>query len=86
METSTLTDQQGLRIAELPEDYRVIGVDRGAPFVRTPTGQVMRMQQNGNLTAATGGAKNRLAGKGADEARHVASGVHASTPYTGVVG
>jgi hypothetical protein len=86
METLTLTDQQGLRIAELPEDYRVIGIDRRAPFVRKPTGQVMRIQKNGNLTAATGGAKDRLAGKGADQARHVASGVHASTAYTSVVG
>jgi hypothetical protein len=86
METLTLTDQQGLRIAELPEDYRVIGIDRRAPFVRKPTGQVMRMQQNGSLTAATSEAKDRLAGKGADQARHVASGVHASTPYTSVVG
>jgi hypothetical protein len=86
METLTLTDQQGLRIAELPEDYRVIGIDRSAPFVRKPTGQVMRIQKNGNLTAATSGAKDRLAGEGADQARQVASGVHASTPYTGVVG
>ena len=34
MDTLTLTDQQALRIAELPEDYRVVGVDRSAPFVR----------------------------------------------------
>ncbi len=37
MVTLTLTDQQGLRIAELPENYRVIGVDHSAPFVRKPT-------------------------------------------------
>jgi hypothetical protein len=53
METIKLTDQQSLRIAELPEDYRVIGVDRSAPFVRKPTGQIMRIQQNGSLTAVT---------------------------------
>jgi len=100
METLTLTDQQGLRIDELPEDYRVIGIDRSAPFVRKPTGQDMRILQNGNLTAATTGAKDRLAGKVADEARRLAGkgadearhpdggddGVHASAPYTSVVG
>jgi len=84
METLTLTDQQGLCIAELPEDYRVIGIDQRAPFVREPTGQVMRIQQNGNLTAATTAAKDRLATNGADRASHVAGGVHASTPYTEV--
>jgi hypothetical protein len=82
METLTLTDQQGVRIAELPEGYRVIGVDQSAPFVRKPTGQVMRIQQNGNLTAATTAAKDRLAAKEGDQASHVAGGVHASTPYT----
>jgi hypothetical protein len=61
METMRLTDQQSLRIAELPEDYRVVGVDRRAPLVRTPTGQVLRIQQNGRLTAATIAAKRRLA-------------------------
>jgi len=62
METLTLTDQQGVRIAELPEDYRVIGIDRSAPFVRKPTGQILRIQQNGYLIAATIAAKRRLAG------------------------
>jgi hypothetical protein len=86
METLTLSDQQGLCIAELPPDYRVIGIDRSAPFVRKPTGQILRILLNGNLTAATSGAKDRLAGKGAEKSRHVASGVQASAPYTSVVG
>jgi hypothetical protein len=38
METLRLTDQQRLRIAELPDNYRVVGVDRSAPFVRKPRG------------------------------------------------
>ena len=84
METLTLTDQQSVRIAELPDGYRVIGVDESAPFVRKPTGQVMRIRQNGNLTAATIAAKDRLAANGTDQASHVAGGVHASTPYTEV--
>jgi hypothetical protein len=53
MASVMLTDKQRLRIAELPNDYRMIGVDRSAPLVRKPTGQIMRVQQNGRLTAAT---------------------------------
>ena len=86
METLTLSDRQGLRIAGLPEEDRVIGIDGSAPYVRKPTGQILRILPNGNLTAATSGAKDRLAGKGAEQSRHVASGVQASAPYTSVVG
>jgi hypothetical protein len=53
MASVTLTDQQRLRIKELPDDYRMIGVDRSAPLVRKPTGQIMRVQQNGRLIRAT---------------------------------
>ena len=68
METMELTEQQRLRIAELPEDYRMIGVVRRVPFVRKPTGQIMRIQQDGRLTAATIAAKRSLAD------RHTRSG------------
>jgi hypothetical protein len=61
MQTMELTDQQSLRIAELPEDYNMIGVVRSTPFVRKPTGQIMRIQQSGRLTAATIAAKRSLA-------------------------
>ncbi len=61
MQTMELTDQQSLRIAEPPEDYQMIGVVRSTPFVRTPTGQIMRIQQDGRLTAATIAAKRSLA-------------------------
>jgi hypothetical protein len=64
VETVKLTDQQSLRIAELPEEYRVVGVDRRSPLVRKPTGQVLRIQQNGRLIAATVGARRRLADRG----------------------
>jgi len=84
MEPMRLTDQQSFRIAELPESYRVIGVDGVAPFVRKPTGQVLRIQQNGRLTTATTAAKRRLADRRADDAGHL--GVQAATPYTSVVG
>jgi hypothetical protein len=61
METVELTQQQSARMAELPEDYRVIGVDHRAPLVRKPTGQIICIQQNGRLTAATVAARRRLA-------------------------
>jgi hypothetical protein len=67
-----LTDQQTRRIAELPEDYRMIGVDDNAPFVRKPTGQILRIQQNGRLTSATIGAKRRLADRRVDRAGRLA--------------
>ena len=56
-----LTDQQRRRIAELPEDFRVVGVDSAAPLVRKPNGQIVRIQSNGRLVAATVAAKRRLA-------------------------
>jgi hypothetical protein len=61
METVELSQQQSARMAELPEDYRVVGVDHNAPLVRKPTGQILRIQQNGRLTAATIAARRRLA-------------------------
>src|SRR5271166_4876317 len=61
METVELSQQQSARMAELPEDYRVVGIDHSAPLVRKPTGQIIRIQQNGRLTAATSAARHRLA-------------------------
>ena len=61
MQAMKLTDQQSLRIAELPEDYRVVRVEHRAPLVRKPTGQIIRIQQNGRVTAATVAARRRLA-------------------------
>jgi len=81
METMRLTDQQSLRIADLPENYRVVGVDGSAPFVRKPTGQLLRIEQNGRLTAATVAARRRLADRPVKRARRRGS-VMATTPYT----
>ena len=61
METVELSQQQSARMAELPEDYRVVGVDHSAPLVRKPTGEILCIQQNGRLTAATIAARRRLA-------------------------
>jgi hypothetical protein len=85
METVRLTDQQSLRIADLPENYWVVGVDRSAPFVRKPTGQLMRIQQNGRLTVAAVDAKGRLAARRADQEERLDCGVKASNPYTSVM-
>ena len=61
METVELSQQQSARMAELPEDYRVVGVERRTPLVRKPTGQIIRIQQNGRLAAATIAPRRRLA-------------------------
>jgi hypothetical protein len=53
MEIVELSQRQSARMPELPEDYRVAGVERSAPLVRKPSGQIVRIQQNGRLTAAT---------------------------------
>jgi hypothetical protein len=86
MEAVEFSQQQSLRIAELPEDYRVVGVDGRGPLVRKPTGQVLRVQQNGRLTAATTAAKRGRADRGADEPDRLAHGVQMATPYTSVWG
>ena len=60
MEAVELSQQQSARMAELPEDYRVVGVDHSTPLVRKPSGQIMRIQQNGRLIVATIAARRRL--------------------------
>ena len=71
METVELTHQQSARMAELPEDYRVVGVERKAPLVRKPTGQIIRIQQDGRLTrsalADQTSARHRLTGERTDD-------------------
>jgi len=61
MEAVELSQHQSARMAELPEDYRAVGVERRTPLVRKPTGQIIRIQQNGRVTAATMAARRRLA-------------------------
>ena len=61
METVELSEQQSARMAELPEDYRVVAVERRTPLVRKPSGQIIRIQQNGRMTAATIADRRRLA-------------------------
>ncbi len=82
MQTMTLTEQQHLRIAELPADYRMIGLDRRAPFVLKPAGQIMRIQQNGTLTSATVAAKHRLADRRAENMERLVGGLTQSSDLT----
>jgi hypothetical protein len=83
VETMKLTEQQDRRIRALPADYRIVGVDRSAPFVRTPTGQLMRIERDGRVTTATVAAERSLAEGEVD--RSVSEGVKATTPYTSVM-
>jgi len=82
MPQTTLTDEQRMRLAELPDDYRMIGVDRSAPLVRNPTGQLMRVQQNGRLTAATITAKRRFARRAEQSRPLTARGKPQTRPLT----
>ena len=50
-----------LWMADLPEDYRVVGAEHRTPLVRKPSGQIIRIKQNGRMTAATTVARRRLA-------------------------
>jgi hypothetical protein len=63
MEAVELSRQQSARMAELPEDYRVVGLDHNTPLVRKPSGQIMSIQQNSRLIAATIAARRRLTGR-----------------------
>jgi hypothetical protein len=60
MEAVELSQQQSARMTELSEDYRVVSVDHSTPQRRKPSGQIMRIQQNGRLIAATIAARRRL--------------------------
>jgi hypothetical protein len=58
--TLELSRQQSARSAELPEDYRVVGMDDRTPLVRKLSGQSMSIQQNRRLFVATIAATRRL--------------------------
>jgi hypothetical protein len=84
--TVRLTEEQSVRIAELPPDYRVVGVDARAPLVRRPAGQLLRIQPNGHLVAATLAEGRMLAEQGEEdeEVRSLPDGPVFATPYTAV--
>lgn len=67
-----LTQQQSARIATLPAEYRVVGIDRSAPLVRRPAGQLLTIERDGRLVAATIAAQHRLDDRRAAHARRPA--------------
>jgi hypothetical protein len=82
METVELSQQQSARMAELPEGYRVVWVERGTPLARKPTGQIIRIHQNGRPTAVTiaghahaghGSAREQLPNRRGDASWHESS-------------
>jgi hypothetical protein len=48
-----LTKRQLACLAKLPENHTVVGAADGSPVVRSPDGQLFRIQPNGNLAATT---------------------------------
>ena len=69
METTRLTGQQILPIAELPEDCRAVGrIDGSSPLVLKLTGQPSRIQQSGCMIAATIAARRGLTDRCAADA------------------
>jgi hypothetical protein len=55
-------------MADLPENYRVVGVGPGASMVPKTTWEIIRIQQNGSLTVAAIAARRRL-GRAASDYR-----------------
>jgi hypothetical protein len=80
-----LTEQQSLRIAELPNGYRLVGLDGAIPMVREPTGQLVRIEQNGELTTPSAEAKRKVVSEGSDGEALPSGRVPAVTPYTSVM-
>jgi hypothetical protein len=76
-----LTAQKSTQVAELPDEYRVVGLDHGAPLIRKPNGQVLRTQQNGRPVGGVTEARCRPAARHRDERDRLAARWGA-TPYT----
>jgi hypothetical protein len=76
-----LTAQKSTQVAELPDEYRVVGLDHGAPLIRKPNGQVLRIQQNGRPVGGVTEARCRPAARHRDERDRLAARWGA-TPYT----
>jgi hypothetical protein len=74
-----LPDRQKLCITELPEGYRVVGVEDCAFVVRDPRGRHCLLEQDGHLYGVTT-RRNFVARRG-QRSRRLPSGT-ASSPYT----
>ena len=81
METIRLIDQQSLRIAELPEDYWVIGVASRRPRCASPPDSSCASSRTAARPQPRAGSPNAAPGEAAR-----LGGVLATTPYTRVFG
>ncbi len=72
-----LPDRHNLRITELPDGYRLVGIESGSFVVRKPNGEGFLIQQDGHEVGVTTRPSvqplSHAARLGAD---------HAATPYT----
>jgi len=82
MEMLKPASQQSLRIADLPEGYRLVGLDLDAFIVRNPNGQILLIQQDGHLTGVT--TRRNLAVRHVKHAGRLGVGT-ATTRYTSVM-
>ena len=57
-----LPDRQKLRITELPEGYRLVGIESDSFVVCDPSGRKVLMQQHGHLVGVTTRSTPRSAG------------------------
>jgi len=73
-----LPDRQKLCINELPEGYRVVGLDGRAFVVRDPRGRETLLEQDGDLYGVT--TRRSFAAQHWARARRLGAGT-ASTPY-----
>jgi hypothetical protein len=71
-----------LRIAELPEGYRVVGIDEGVFIIRNPSGRDIRIEQDGHLTGVT--TRRSLAARHVKHAESLGAET-ATTRYTSVM-
>jgi hypothetical protein len=85
METMRLTETQSLRIANLPAGYRVVGIDRGAPCIRKPSGQLQRITRDGRLVSATLAAMRGFEARGPTHPGEQTDELRAVSPYTSVM-
>jgi hypothetical protein len=74
-----LPERQKLCINELPEGYRVVGLDGCAFVVRDPRGRETLLEQDGQLYGVT--TRRSFAAQHRGHAARLGSGT-ASSPYT----
>jgi hypothetical protein len=74
-----LPDREKLLITELPEGFRVVGVDSSGFVIRQPSGRCIVLQQDGQMTGVT--TRRSFAARWAERAPRLGTRT-ASNPYT----